>query len=86
MRPDDIATAFFEALEDVLAFDDSPWEVVAVHAPANFSPDEVLRIELRRGDLTRTAELPIGTATAYIADEEAAVDAFEHWLRTFESD
>jgi hypothetical protein len=76
---EEIRTSIASALEDYA-------DLAAV--PVDVRVDEVLgdgperlRVRVRAGSAEAEGDLPLALASAYLADEEAAVDEFKRWMR-----
>ena len=84
MTPQEAAQALREELDEALADlagSNELASVLAVQPPAQIGPDSSCRVAVRAGK-ARTVEamLPSNLAIGYLADEEAAVDEWRHWV------
>jgi hypothetical protein len=84
MTPQEAAQLLHEELDETLADlagSNEGASVLAVHPPAQISPTSSFRVAVRAG-AARTIEimLPSNLAIGYLADEEAAVDEWRHWV------
>jgi len=69
-----------EALSD-LCDDAQTASVESVTPPATLEPGACFRVKLSLAPgRTLDVDLPANLAIGYLADEEAAVDEFRHWL------
>jgi hypothetical protein len=51
-----------------------------VRPPPDLGPGTAFRVSAASGSCRVELELPSGLAVAYLADEEAAVDEWKHWV------
>jgi hypothetical protein len=84
MTPQEAAQALREELDEALADlggSGARASVLAVQPPAQLGPDSSFRVAVR-ASRARTVEvmLPSNLAIGYLADEEAAVDEWRHWV------
>lgn len=84
MSPAEAAQALREELEAAfleLADVGRPPQVHAVHPPQDLGADRDFLITISAGEADPLEiALPAGLALGYLADEEAAVDEWHHWV------
>jgi hypothetical protein len=83
MHPQEAARLLRGELEDALARPgDRPARAVAltILPPADLAPDTSFRVRACLDPHTVEVDLPTGLAMGYLADEEAAVDEWKHWV------
>ncbi len=85
MSPEEAAEALREELEETLADVHGmlDFRVSSVEPPRNLGADTYFHVTIDIGRGQASRRLPTGLAMAYLADEEAAVDEFKRWVRTF---
>lgn len=78
-KSEEIQAALEAALEDYGIEDAEPTRI-RVHDPEpEEAPGRSFVVTVRYRGRELRAELPVGLANAYLADEEAAVDEFKRW-------